>query len=160
MTTPARHVYGPRPIGALVPDVTRSAFRNNDSSSAQVMIDWPSIVGPVLAAVTQPKRLANGTLTIACAGPVAMELQHLALEVVTRINTHTGRQIVRSLRFVQTSTLPPPPAGPPPSPPRAVAEAEAAVADLPEGELRSALVTLGSAVLAGRKLSTRTPNRR
>jgi hypothetical protein len=159
MAKPDRHVYGPRPVGALVPALAKAAFRSHSAATAQVMIDWPTIVGPALALVTQPRRLSAGTLTIACAGPVAMELQHLALEVVTRINTHLGGQPVRSLRFLQVGSFPTPPA-PPRPPPQAIAAAESAVGDLPKGELRDALVALGSAVLAVRKPSTRRPPNR
>jgi hypothetical protein len=159
MAKPDRFVYGPRPVGALVPALTRPAFRSHSAATAQVMIDWPTIVGPALALVTQPKRLSDRTLTIACAGPVAMELQHLALELVTRINTHLGGQVVRSLRFIQVGSFPRP-AAPPRPPPQAVAAAEAAVGDLPEGDLRTALIALGSAVLGASKASTRRPNNR
>jgi len=147
MAKSARHVYGPRPLGALVPPLTRVAFRSHSSAATQIMIDWASIIGPAMAAVTQPRRLSDGTLTIACSGPIAMELQHLALEVVSRINTHLGRPVVRSLRFVQVGAFARP-TPPPPAPPPAIAAAEAAVAQLPEGPLRDALLGLGSAVLA------------
>jgi hypothetical protein len=123
------------------------------------MIDWPIIVGLALAEVTHPRRLSGQTLTITCAGPVAMELQHLALEVVSRINTHLGHQVVRSLRFLQVGSRPRPVTPPRPRP-QAVAAAEAAVGDLPDGELRAALVSLGSVVLADRKSSTRRPPER
>lgn len=79
-----------------------------------------------------------------------MELQHYAPEVISRINTHLGTQAVRTIRFVQT--LPPAgvsnPAPPAATPAWAVAGAEAAVAELPAGELREALAALGRAVLA------------
>ncbi len=150
MTTPDRHVYGPRPLGALVPKVARPAFRAMGPGTGQVMADWDSIVGPLLAAVSVPRRLAAGTLTIACAGPVAMELQHYATELISRINTHLGSTTVRSLRFVQTTSIAPqPPPPPPPMPPWVSAAAETAVAEVPEGELRAALAALGRAVLAG-----------
>jgi len=48
-----------------------------------------------------PRRLGQGTLTIGCAGPVAMELQHLSNEVLGRINQYLGTQAVLRLRFVQ-----------------------------------------------------------
>jgi hypothetical protein len=118
------------------------------------MMDWPAIVGPALAAVTTPHRLSAGGLTIACSGPVAMELQYMAVELIDRINTHLGSRVVHTLRFVQAP--PPPAAAARPGPPRhAVAAAEAAVADLPAGELRNALVALGSVVLADDRPSTR-----
>jgi len=145
-----RHVYGPRPLGALVPKLARPAFRAMSPGTGLIMADWVSIVGPMLAAVSVPRRLAAGTLTIACAGPVAMELQHYATELISRINTHLGATAVRSLRFVQTTSVAPrPPQPAPPVPPWVAAAAETAVAALPEGELRAALAALGRAVLAG-----------
>lgn len=146
----ARTFYGPRPLGALVPRLVRPAFRATSPAVAQVLADWDSIVGPVLASVSAPRRLASGTLTIACTGPVAMELQHYADALIDRINTHLGSPTVKTLRFVQT-TLPAPRPSPPPQPipPAAIAAAESAVAGLPDGELRQALAALGRAVLAG-----------
>ena len=105
MDSDERHVYGPRPVGALMPRLTRAAFRRRAPATAQVLADWAAIVGPAIAAVTTPRRLAAGTLTIACAGPIAMELQHLSGEVIARINAHLGSQAVATLRFVQTPEL-------------------------------------------------------
>jgi hypothetical protein len=143
-----RHVYGPRPIGKLVPRVTRPAFRRRSPATAQVLADWTAIMGPALAAVTVPVRISAGTLTIACAGPIAMELQHLANEVLARINTHLGRDTVKALRFVQTrESIAPQSALPPVSDPATLAQVDAALearlGELPQGELRSALASLG-----------------
>ena len=151
MAAAARHVYGPRPIGALVPALTRAAFRRRAPATAQVLADWGLIVGPALAAVTAPRRLSAGTLTIACAGPVALELQHLSEELRARINTHLGAPTVQRLRFMQDA--PRAPAVPAPlAPPDAagLAHVEAAVACLPDGPLRLALAALGRATLARR----------
>lgn len=147
MTMAPRHVYGPRPVSALVPALTRAAFRRRSPAAAQILADWPSIIGPALAAVTTPRRLAAGTLTLACTGPIATELQHLATELIARINAHLGTPTVRALRFVQTA---PPPTLRPPAPRITAATtkaAEAAVTGLPSGELRDALLALGRAVL-------------
>jgi hypothetical protein len=148
MQTEERHVYGSRPIGALMPRVTRPAFRRRSPATAQVLADWSAIVGPAIGAVTTPRRLTGGTLTIACAGPIAMELQHLATEVIARINAHLGRQVVSSLRFTQTFEPGRPPAPSPTSlDPSRLAVVEASLGNLPEGELRGALAALGRALL-------------
>ena len=94
----ARHVYGPRPIGALVPGITRPAFKKRSPAGAQVLADWATIVGPELSATTTPRRLIAGTLTLACSGPVAMELQHLSGQVIDRVNSHLGRILIERLR--------------------------------------------------------------
>ena len=137
-----RHVWGPRAVGALLPALTRPAFRGRSAASAQLLSDWATVVGPALAAVTQPRRLTGTTLTLACSGPIALELQHMSGELIARINGHLGRTAVERLRFVQQmlpglAAVPAPAqAGPPPPP----------VAGLPPGKLNEALARLGQAV--------------
>ena len=94
-----RFPTGPLALGSLIPRLTRPVFRKRSPAGAQLMADWPDVVGPALAAVTQPLRLSAGTLTLGCAGPVAMELQHLAPELIGRINAHLGRVVVERLRL-------------------------------------------------------------
>jgi len=145
----ARSPYGPQPLGALIPRLTKPAFRRKSPGAAMLLADWAQVVGPELAATTTPRRFAAGTLTIACAGPVAMELQHLAPQLLGRINGHLGQLLVERLRFVQADQARPSPPPRPPAPalPEPVAEALAAVAD--EG-LRAALAKLGRGVYRGR----------
>jgi hypothetical protein len=142
-----RHVYGPRPLGALVPAVVRPAFRKRSPALAQVLADWDVIVGPAIAAVATPQKLFAGTLSIVCSGPMAVELQHLSEQLIGRINGHLGKVAVTRLRFRQD--LRPLPAPQPPPRPQAIADASAAVASLPPGKLRDALEALGRALLAG-----------
>ncbi len=129
-----------------MPRLARPAFKRRSPAGAQLMADWPLVVGPKLAAVTAPLRLSAGTLTLACAGPVAMELQHLAPELVARINAHLGRATVERLRFVQQALPGPRPAPAPPPPAPLPAPVAARIAELPEGELREALETLARGV--------------
>ncbi len=143
----ARHPYGPRPIAALLPAITGPAFRRRSPAAARLLADWEAIVGPALASVTAPERCVAGTLSLACAGPVALELQHLAPKLIERINTHLGRSLVTRLRFHQV------PLSPSPRPPTArtigpeVEEALRARLDsFPEGALREALERLGRTI--------------
>ncbi len=140
---PSRHPYGPRPLAALMPALTRPAFKRRSPATTQLLLDWAEIVGPALAATAIPKRLVGTTLTLACSGPTALELQHLSAALLGRINAHLGRTAVEHLRFVQDGAPPPPPPPPRRAPP-------VAVADMPDGELRDALARLGGAI-AGRK---------
>jgi len=154
-----RRAVGPLPIGGLVSAVTRPLMRGRGAAVARLALDWPEVVGPALAAVTAPERLAGaaggGTLTIRASGPMALELAHLAPELIARINAHLGRQAVARLRFTaerrkEGAPAIAAPARLPPPPREAVARAERAVADLPEGDLRAALARLGARVLARR----------
>lgn len=143
-----RYVYGPRALGALMPGVMRAAFRKRAAATAQLIADWEAIIGPRLAAETIPRRLAAGTLTLGCAGPLALELQHLAPALIARINGQLGREVVQRLKFVHETRQPPVR----PSVPSAVdtSAVEHAIASVPDGPLREALRSLGQAVMARR----------
>ena len=151
-TTPAdkpaeRIVHGPSMLSALIPALMRPAFRRRAPATAQVLADWEVIVGPAIASVTTPRRLVSATLSIACSGPIAMELTHLSAQLIERINVHMGKTVVERLRFTQDMVAPLPKSVPPPRPADLVA-ARDAVASLPEGPLRDALERLGRSVLA------------
>ena len=136
-----RHVYGPRPVGALVPALTRAAFKARAPGVASVLADWATIVGPRLAAETTPRRLSAGMLTLACSGPLAMELQHQSGPLMERINGYFGSVIVKGLRFVQDVTPKPAPA-----PPRQRVPVQVELPGIPDGDLRDALHRLGQSV--------------
>lgn len=132
---------GPRPLGALLPSITRPAFRKRAPSAAQVLSDWEAVVGPALAAVTVPRRLYGGTLTLACPGPVALELQHHSDWVLARVNAYLGTHTAERLRLVQEA-----PPAPPTPPPSARPRPEPKLPGVPPGPLRDALAALGRAI--------------
>jgi hypothetical protein len=143
-----RFLGGPRALGALLPKLTKPIFRKKSPSGAQIMADWAEIIGPALSAVTAPQRLSGTTLTIACGGPVAMELAHLAPQIIARVNGHLGRQAVAQLKFVQLALPGARPLAPrrlaPPAP--LPANVQAGIAAVPGEELRAALAKLGQGV--------------
>lgn len=96
-----RRAYAARGLAELVPGLTRAAYKKKSPSGALLMSEWETIVGPRLAGETEPRRLSGTQLTIACSGPMAMELTHLSGTLIERINTHAGRRVVERLRFVQ-----------------------------------------------------------
>ena len=138
---------GPKALGSLVPAITRPAFRKRAPAAAQLLADWPSLVGPSLAGVTEPRKLAGGTLTIATSGPMAIELQHLAPQLIARLNGQLGRVVVERIRLIQDAPVCAAAPAPPTRTP-ALAAARAAVDGLPDGPLRDALESLGRQVLS------------
>jgi hypothetical protein len=124
-----------------VPGLTRAAYRKKSPAGALLMSEWATIVGPRLAAETEPRRLAAGQLTVACAGPMAMELQHLSSALIERINTHAGHKLVERLRFVQDRIA----CAPPAQLPRTQAPVTP-IADLPPGTLNDSLARLLAAI--------------
>ena len=141
--------YGPRAIGGLIAKVTRPGFRRRSPAAMQIMTDWLTIMGPDLGARTLPQKLSAGTLTIACAGPAAMELQHLSTQLIARINGHVGGHgesaPIQRLRFVQQASALPDRSAPRPKRPRPPAQPPPAI-DLEPGPLRDALIRLAQAI--------------
>jgi hypothetical protein len=137
-----RRTYVTLGLSELLPRLTRAAYKKRSPAGALLMSDWASIVGPRLAEETQPKRLSGTTLTIACGGPMAMELQHLSGTLIERINVHAGRKLVERLRFVQE-----PISARAHVVPRAVVAPEP-IPGLPPGDLNDALAGLRAAMRA------------
>jgi hypothetical protein len=96
--------YAPRGIAALLAPVVRPAFRKRAPAAAHLLSDWDSLSGPELSALASPVKLAGGTLTLACAGPAALELQHIAPQIIARLNQSIGQTMVERLRFIQTAS--------------------------------------------------------
>lgn len=140
---PPRRVMKARTLGALLPNVTAPAFRRRSPTGAMLFARWADVVGPAHAAVTSPRKLSAATLTVACTGPAAMELQHQGDMLVARINTWCGEPLVARLRFVQDPT-----AGTRRRlPPRRGAIPTCTLPDMGDESLRMALERLGTEIL-------------
>lgn len=90
------------------------AFARYGFAYADLIVQWPAMVGEVLAGVSRPERLRwprpapstagrkqGGTLVVRVAEGRALELQHLAPRIVERINAFYGYQAVAALKLVQ-----------------------------------------------------------
>ena len=137
-----RRAYAARGLSELVPGLTRAAYRKRSPAGALLLSDWDGIVGPRLARETEPRRLSGTTLTLACSGPVALELQHVCGALIERINAHAGRVVVERLRFVQAVV-----SGPAAPVRRRLAPAER-VDGVQDGPLNDALARLRAAILS------------
>ncbi|WP_165585553.1 DUF721 domain-containing protein [Roseococcus sp. SYP-B2431] len=139
---------GARDLASLIPRLTRPAFRKRSPDSAQILADWPIIVGPGTAGMAEPVKLSAGTLLLACAGPAAMELGMAAPAIMERINSHLGRIAVRKLAFVQRPPRPAPPQSARPVPGPVPAPVRSRLEGVPGEELRAALERLAKGVYA------------
>jgi hypothetical protein len=129
--------YAPRGIAALLAPVVRPAFRRRAPAAAHLLSDWNSLAGPELSTLAAPIKFAGGTLTLACAGPAALELQHVAPQIIARLNQAIGQTMIERLRFVQN-----PPAAAAPSPAPLPSTPKTSPNNLPEGPLGEALAKL------------------
>lgn len=145
--------------GCIAPALRRQGF-----GEAEIVTDWPQIVGARLAAVCAPVRLAwppaapratpgearPATLCVRVEGAFALELQHLAPLVLERVNARLGWRCVERLQLLQ-GPLPRPRAkaarAPEPTPEEA-ARAARATDDVADDALRGALTRLGARVFA------------
>ncbi len=141
--TPPKRNYAPRGIAGLLAPVVRPAFTRRAPAAAALLADWPNLAGAELAVRAAPVKFAGGTLTLACEGPAALELQHMAPDIIARLNLTLGCRLVERLRFVQQAT--------------GVADPIASVrrkapapipTDLPEGPVGEALARLYQAIHA------------
>jgi hypothetical protein len=139
-------------VDRLVGRVLGPAARRRGFTEAAILHDWVSVIGEGLAARCQPVKVdfargrsRGGTLHLHARGGAVLELQHLAPQLVERINGYFGFPAIRRIHLVQA---PPPPRPAPPLPPplRPLVEGE-------EAELRAlvggfAAEPLGQALLA------------
>jgi hypothetical protein len=144
---------GLRRLPDLLTRVLEPAARRRGLAEARLLGEWPTVVGPGLAARCHPIRLSQrsdrpgGILLLHVAGAAALELQHSEPQILERINGFFGYEAVARLRLIQAPL--PRRAEPPPRPVnRTVSDAEEvelaqAVRDIRDPVLRTALQGLG-----------------
>jgi len=157
---------GPRALGASVARLARPAIRRRGLAEAGLVIDWPRIVGPELAAASCPERLTGarrgdtrdgadgdgakgGILHLRVVGALATELQHLEPIIIERVNGFFGYRAVARLRIVQGDLPPrdqPRRRAPPRDDPEVRAAVDTALVGVADESLRAALADLGRAV--------------
>jgi hypothetical protein len=144
---------GLRRLPDLLGRVLDPAARRRGVAEARLLTEWPAIVGPELAARSQPVRLTHrqgrlgGVLSLHVAGAAALELQHSEPQVLERINGFFGYPAVIRLHLIQ-APLQRPRERPAPTPsPRLTGAEESAIAATVDGiadpGLQAALAALG-----------------
>ncbi len=155
-------------IGAYVPKVARAAFERHGFPSADLLADWPEIIGAEYARITMPERLVwprgaepepdedlkprgfknarrvGATLVLRVEGPRSIEIQHIAPQLLERINVYFGYRAISELRLVQGPVgrrRAPDRETDPPAPEPAPIDA-----DIEDDGLRDALARLGGRV--------------
>jgi len=145
---------GVRHLAGLLPRLTKAALGKRGFAEGGIVADWPDIVGPELAAVSLPERLAfpqgarrDGILHVRVAGSLALELQHLEPVVIERINGYFGYRAIAELRILQAPLArPATPRTAPAAPPPPIEAPE--LATIADERLRTALARLKSGLMA------------
>ncbi len=104
-----RTARGPRAISSSVARLTKPLFRRRGFADGAIVAEWERVVGAFLASRAAPERVVypkgkrrDGVLRLRVAdGALALELQHLAPQLVERINAHFGYGAVAEIKIVQ-----------------------------------------------------------
>ena len=166
---------GARAVGSYVPQLTKKVFEKYGFSTADLLTDWLSIVGPEWAAFTSPQRLkwpkAGGsslhtfgqdgdggggrgaTLVVRVDGGRALDVQYQSRQIIERINTYFGYRAIDELRLVQgpiaaASGLDGEGRNPVQRPKDVVGRQRLGIPDMKDEGLKAALERLGANVMA------------
>jgi hypothetical protein len=121
-----------------------------------LIAEWPAVVGEEIARHAAPLKLSfprgqrrEGTLTLRATGAFATELQHMAPQLLERINGYLGYGAIARLKIEQ-GRLPPRARGgmrqPQPLAPDEELQMTTALQRIADDNLRQALEALGRAV--------------
>lgn len=119
--------YGTPHVSKVLGRITGRTMNRRGFSDSRMLENWSAIVGPQLAAMSQPVRLsrrksgrdgedtAGGVLTVKAEGAIALEIQHLAPQIIDRLNSYYGHAAISRLNIIQGPvTITPSPLNPPP----------------------------------------------
>lgn len=92
----------------MVPAAARTAFRKFGFVESSIISRWSDIVGEAYARHSAPDSLkfahgkrSGGTLTVVCAGPFAVTLQHVEPQIIERVNRFFGYAAVDRIALRQ-----------------------------------------------------------
>ena len=97
---------GPKKKPQAIADVLSSVLAESGVAErveqAQVIPEWPKLIGPQIAAVTEPKSItSDGTLFVAVTTNAWMnELSLLEPELLRSLNAKPGRAPIRRIRWL------------------------------------------------------------
>jgi hypothetical protein len=144
-----------RAVSELLPDIGAAAFRKFGFVQHAIVSRWSEIVGERYARVSAPESIrfpqgkrAEGVLSLLVSGAHAPMMQHIAPEIVERVNRFFGYPAVAGRAVPPGEGQPPPHAPPPPSLkplPEAMGESLRGIAD---PELKAVLEALAQGVAA------------
>src|SRR5712691_5066780 len=140
MSKPARSF--PRPLSELLGATLSDALKSQGFASAEILARWGDIVGPEVAAHSEPIKInwprpagdeapEPATLVLRVEGPAALEIQHLSAVILERVNRFFGWQAIGRIALRQAPLKR---REQPPAPEHDPAAAESIAKALPEVE--------------------------
>jgi predicted nucleic acid-binding Zn ribbon protein len=87
VTQPRKHAGQPQLVGDLLGKFLDRSGLAAGVEAASVLPQWPQLVGPQIAAVTDPQRVSDGTLVVGVRSSAwLMELNMMKGELMKRVN--------------------------------------------------------------------------
>ena len=150
----------PRParsLSDLASGFLAETYKRQGFASSELVMRWPDIVGPEIAAHAEPLKLQwqraidgepsePATLVLRVEGPAAIEIQHLSNVIMERVNRFFGWQAVGRLALRQAPLARRERTPRPKADEAAAARVAATLTSVGDEDLRMALARLGAAV--------------
>lgn len=145
-----------RQVAELLPDVGRAAFRRFGFVQSSIVSRWADIAGERYARVSAPESIRfphgermNGVLTLTVEGAHATMMQHIAPEIVERVNRFFGHAAVARLVIRQGEIKRPPVRVAPPSVRPVPVELGESLRTIADPELKAVLGSLAAGIGGG-----------
>jgi len=142
-----------RAVSELLPEVGRAAFRKFGFVQHAVVSRWSEIVGERYATVSAPESIrfpqgkrAEGVLTLLVSGAHAPMMQHIAPEIIERVNRFFGYAAVARVAIRQGAVKRPEPVPPLPQPKPVPETLGASLRGIGDPELKAVLEALAAGV--------------
>jgi len=89
-------------IGSVISNIVKDLSIGDKLETSKIFSKWPEIVGDEISKKSKPKRLAGDTLYISVVSSTwANELSLMSGQLIEKINSFIGREVVKSLKFKQ-----------------------------------------------------------
>jgi len=156
MSKPSRSF--PRPLSEFLAPTLTGVLKAQGFASAEILSRWAQIVGPEIAASSEPLKInwprvhgeetpEPATLVLRVEGPAALEIQHMSAVILERVNRFFGWQAIGRIALRQAPLRrPAAKKRPAPADPAAAARIADALPNIEDDELRNAIGRLGAAI--------------
>ncbi len=142
-----------RAVAELLPAIGGAAFRRFGFVQSSIVSRWPEIVGAKLAGASVPESIRfpvgkkqDGVLTLTVRGAHAPMMQHIAPEIIERVNRFFGYAAIVKVAIRQGEVAAPVPRKAPPSIRPVPVDLGMSLKGIADPELRAVLESLAAGV--------------
>ncbi|MFH1159194.1 MAG: DciA family protein [Pseudomonadota bacterium] len=151
----------PRPLSDLVPGLAKGILGRKGLLFGKLVMEWPHIVGPEMAARTVPTELrfagksdqkSHAVLHLSVQSAFALEISYQKALLIERLNMFFGYPAIKDIKIIQQTNVmsnkKKTSASIRPLTPKEEHALDGMVAEIQENDLQTALKNLGKAILS------------